>query len=139
MNFKVDTGDAPPKKQAARRIPFAARQEIAKQLKEMEKNNVIKPSESPGASPVVLVRKRDGILRFCVDYRAPNSMTKPDAFLLLSINDLLDQLGKSKYFTTLDLKSGYWQILKSMLTAKKKLLLLPIRDYLNSESCHLGL
>ena len=102
MNFKVDTGDAPPKKQAARRIPFAARQEIAKQLKEMEKNNVIKPSESPGASPVVLVRKRDGILRFCVDYRAPNSMTKPDAFLLLSINDLLDQLGKSKYFTTLD-------------------------------------
>ena len=110
VEFKIDTGDAPPKKQAARRIPFAARQEIAKQLEEMQKNNVIKPSESPLASPVVLVRKRDGTLRFCVDYRALNSVTKPDVFPLPRIHDLLDQLGKSRYFTTLDLKSGYWQI-----------------------------
>ena len=108
VEFKIDTGDAPPKKQAARRIPFAARQEIAKQLEEMQKNNVIKPSESPWASPVVLVRKRDGTLRFCVDYRALNSVTKPDVFPLPRIHDLLDQLGKSRYFTTLDLKSGYW-------------------------------
>ena len=76
----------------------------------MQKNNVIKPSESPWASPVVLVRKRDGTLRFCVDYRALNSVTKLDVFPLPRINDLLDQLGKSRYFTTLDLKSGYWQI-----------------------------
>ena len=110
VEFKINTGDAPPKKQAARRIPFAARQEIAKQLEEMQKNNVIKPSKSPWASPVVLVRKRDGTLRFYVDYRALNSVTKPDVFPLPRINDLLDQLGKSRYFTTLDLKSGYWQI-----------------------------
>ena len=76
----------------------------------MQKNSVIKPSESPWESPVVLVRKRDGSLRFCVDYRQLNSVTKPDLFPLPRINDLLDQLGKSKYFSILDLKSGYWQI-----------------------------
>ena len=110
VEFKIDTGDTSPKKQAARRVPFAARQEIARQLDEMQSNNIIKPSESPWASPVVLVKKRDGTLRFCVDYRALNSVTKPDVFPLPRIYDLLDQLGKSKYFTTLDLKSGYWQI-----------------------------
>ena len=112
VEFKIDTGDtgdASPKKQAARRIPFAARQEIARQLEEMQKNNIIKPSKSPWASPVVLVKKRDGTLRFCVDYRTLNSVTKPDVFPLPRIFDLLDQLGKSRYFTTLDLKSGYWQ------------------------------
>ena len=76
----------------------------------MRKDNVIQPSESPWASPVVLVRKRDGSLRFCVDYRALNSVTKPDLFPLPRISVLLDQLGSSKYFSTLDLKSGYWQI-----------------------------
>ena len=53
------------------------------------------------------MRKRDGSLRFCVDYRALNSVTKPDLFPLPIINGLLDQLAKSKYFSTLDLKSGY--------------------------------
>ena len=71
---------------------------------------MIQPSESPWASPVVLVRKRDGSLHFCMDYRAHNSVTKPDLFSLPQISDLLDQLGNSKYFSTLDLKSGYWQI-----------------------------
>ena len=59
---------------------------------------------------MVLVRKRDGTLRFCVDYRSLNSVTKPDLHPLQRITDLLDQLGKSKYFSTLNLKSGYWQI-----------------------------
>ncbi|XP_065908993.1 uncharacterized protein [Dysidea avara] len=110
VEFKIDTGDSQPRKQPVRRVPFGARQEIADQLNKMQQNNVIQPSESPWASPVVLVRKRDGTLRFCVDYRALNSLTKPDLFPLPRINDLLDQLGKSKYFSTLDLKSGYWQI-----------------------------
>ena len=110
VEFKIDTGDACPKRQAVRRVPFAARKEIADQLERMQRNGVVKPSESPWGSPVVLVRKRDGSLRFCVDYRQLNSVTKPDLFPLPRINDLLDQLGKSKYFSTLDLKSGYWQI-----------------------------
>ena len=132
MEFKIDTGDACPKRQAARRIPFAARQKIADQLEKMQKNSVIKPSESPWASPVVLVRQRDGSLRFCIDYRQLNSVTKPDLFPLPRINDLLDQLGKSKYFSTLDLKSGYWQI-KVHADSQEKPLSLLIRDYTSSE------
>jgi len=59
---------------------------------------------------VVLVWKKDGTLCFCIDYCGLNSVTKLDQFPLLRLDDLLDQLGKSHYFTTLDLVSGYWQI-----------------------------
>ena len=110
IQFEINTGDAPPKKQPTRYIPHAARQEVARLLKEMQEANVIKPSMSPWASPVVLVQKKDGTLRFCIDYRKLNELTKADTFPLPKIDDLLDQLGKSKYFSTLDLKSGYWQI-----------------------------
>lgn len=86
------------------------RQEVARQLREMQRCGVIEPSNSPWASPVVLVRQRDGSHQFCVDYCALNALTKPDTFPLLRIDDLLEQLGTSKYFTTLDLASGFWQI-----------------------------
>ena len=76
----------------------------------MQNSGVIKPSESPWASPIVLVRKKDGSIRLCVDYRALNSVTKADSFPLPRIDDILDRLGESRYFTTLDLKSGYWQV-----------------------------
>ena len=110
IQFHIDTGDAQPKKQALRRTPFAVRQEVARQLKEMQETGVIQPSTSPWASPIVLVRKKDGSLRFCIDYRHLNSVTKVDTYPLPRIDDLLDQLGKAKYFSTLDLASGYWQI-----------------------------
>ena len=110
VEFQIDTGDASPKKQPARRMPFAVRQEVARQLNKMQESGVIQPSSSPWASPVVLVKKKDGSHRFCVDYRELNSATKADTFPLPRIDDLLDQLGKSRFFSTLDLASGYWQI-----------------------------
>ncbi len=110
LAMEIDTSDARPKKQHARRMPFAVRAEVAKQLRSMQETGVIQPSSSPWASPVVMVRKRDGTHRFCVDYRELNSVTKPDTFPLPRIDDLLDQLGTARYFSTLDLKSGYWQI-----------------------------
>ena len=110
IELHIDTGDAVPWKYPVRRVPFAVRDEIARNLQEMQDANVIQPSISPWASPVVLVRKKDGTLRFCVDYRGLNSVTKLDQFPLPHIDDLLDQLGKSRYFTTLYLASGYWQI-----------------------------
>ena len=87
VEFNIDTGESTPINQVARRVPFAARQEIAAQLSKMQEEGVIQPSKSPWASPVVLVRKRDGSLRFCIDYRALNSVTKPDVFPLPQIDD----------------------------------------------------
>ena len=89
---------------------IAAREEVANQLRKMQSQGIIQPSTSSRASPVVLVRKKDGSLRFCIDYRALNSVTKTDQFPLPRIDDLLDQLGRAKYFTTLDLAAGYWQV-----------------------------
>ncbi len=76
----------------------------------MEETGVIKPSSSPWSSPVVLVPKKDGTTRFCIDYRKLNSITKKDVYPLPRIDDIFDTLGGAKYFTSLDLASGYWQV-----------------------------
>lgn len=108
--MEIDIGSAHPKKQRVRRLPFALRHVVAQQLKDMQQQGVIEPSKSPWASPVVLVKKRDGTHRFCVDYRSLNSVTKPDSFPLPRIEDLLDILGQAKYFSSIDLPSSFWQI-----------------------------
>ena len=110
LTMEIETGEASPKKQAACRMAFAVRSEVAQQLRDMQAAGVVQPSGSPWASPVVIVRKRHGTHRFCVDYRKLNSVTKADTFPLPRIDDLLDRLGKAKHFTTLDLASGYHQI-----------------------------
>ena len=110
VEMNIDTGDATPIRQAPRRTPFAVRCEVARHLEQMQEKGVIKPSSSPWASPIVLVCKKDGTMRFCIDYRKLNAVTKADKFPLPRIDDLLDQLGKAQYFSTLDLAAGYWQI-----------------------------
>ena len=110
VQLHIDTGDAIPKKQSPRCMPFAVREEVAKHLQKMEKAGVIRSSNSPWSSPIVLVHKKDGTHRFCVDYRGLYEVTRADTFPLRRITDLLDQLAGAKYFSTLDLASGYWQI-----------------------------
>jgi len=106
----VDTGDHNPIKQAVRRVPFVHRDKIAKMVTEMKEAGIIKPSSSPWASPVVLVPKKDGTTRFCIDYRRLNSVTKKDVYPLPRIDDILDTLGGARYFSSLDLAAGYWQV-----------------------------
>ena len=108
--FQIGIGDAVPKKRHARRMPLAVRQEAAHRLKKMQACGVMQPSCSPWTSPVVKVKKKDGLHRFGIDYRALNTATKPDTFPLPRTDDLLDQLGESKFFSTLNLAPGYWQI-----------------------------
>lgn len=71
---------------------------------------VIEPSSSPWLSPIVLVRKKGGDLRFCVDYRKVNAVTTADTYPLPRIDELIDELGTADTFTTLDAKAGYWSI-----------------------------
>ncbi|GFX19509.1 hypothetical protein TNCV_2074181 [Trichonephila clavipes] len=73
----------------------------------MINNDVTEPSSSPWASPIVLVRKKDGSTRFCVDYRQLNDVTKKNSYPLPRIDDTLSD---NTWFSTLDLKSGYWQV-----------------------------
>ena len=100
----------PPLRQTYRRQNPAVRREERAQVQRMLSNNVIRPSNSPCGSPVVMVRKKDGSLRFCVDFRQLNADTVKDAHPLPRIDDLLDALHGAKWFSTLDLKSGYRQV-----------------------------
>ena len=100
----------PPLRQPYRRQNPAVRREEMVQVQQMLSNNVIRPSNSPWASPVVMVRKKDGSLRFCVDFRQLSAATIKDVHPLPRIDGLLDALHGAKWFSTLDLKSGYWQV-----------------------------
>jgi hypothetical protein len=96
--------------QRAYRAPLSKRKVIEETVDEMLKQDIIEPSNSPWASPVTLVAKKDGSSRFCVDYRKLNTMTTKDKYPLPHIQDIFDTVGKGKVFSVLDLRSGYWQL-----------------------------
>ena len=110
VQHQINTGNAPPIRQPSRRLPLAKKEEAEKAILEMQKQDVIEPSSSPWSSPIVLVGKKDGSTRFCVDYRKVNDVTHKDSYPLPRIDDTIDALAGSKWFSTLDLKSGYWQV-----------------------------
>ncbi|GBM60191.1 Transposon Ty3-I Gag-Pol polyprotein [Araneus ventricosus] len=107
---RINTGNYPPIKQYPRRLPLAKKEEAERLVKEMVDNGIIEESSGLWASPIVLVKKKDGSTRFCVDYRKLNEITIKDNYPLPRIDDTLDALNGSQWFSTLDLKSGYWQV-----------------------------
>ena len=113
VQHTIDTGSARPIKQPPRRPPRAFADEEEKIIESQLRANVIQESNSPWSSPLlalVYVRKRSGEIRPCVDFRKLNYVTIKDAYSLPRIDHCLDTLQNAKYFSTLDLQSGYWQI-----------------------------
>ena len=110
IKHQIPTGEARPIKQPMRRIPVHLRDEVDQQIDRMLEENIIQPSTSPWASGIVIVKKKDGTSRFCVDYRRLNDVTIKDAYPLPRIDESLDQLAGSKWFSCLDLNSGFWQV-----------------------------
>jgi hypothetical protein len=110
VKHRINLTDDTPFKQRHRRIPPSMYEEVRGHLQKLLDTGVIRESDSPYASGVVLVRKKNGKLRFCVDYRQLNQRTIKDAYALPRIEESLDCLAGSKYFSSLDLRSGYYQV-----------------------------
>ncbi len=107
---RIYTDTVRPVKLPPSRLAHAYRDTVKKELQEMLDAGIIEPSRSEWASPIVVVPKKDGGIRLCVDYRRLNSVTSGDAYPMPRIDELVDRLGGAKYLTTLDLSHGYWQV-----------------------------
>lgn len=101
---------AEPVAQVPQRLSPGQTQEVRKQMDDLLKTGKIKPSKSPWAARLVLVKKNDGSTRICVDYREVNTRSKSQAYPMQRIDDLIERMGGKGYFTSIDLKAGYWQV-----------------------------
>ena len=106
----IYTGEARPVRLPPYRIPHAYREAVQKEIKEMLKSGIIEPSHSEWSSPIVVVPKKDGSIRMCVDFRRLNSVSPVDPYPMPRTDELIDRLGQAKYISTLDLAKGYWQV-----------------------------
>ena len=110
FTHNIETGDNPPFRQRPYRIPQSQLDMVDEHIQDMLNKGIIQESISPWSQPLVIVTKKDGSPRFCIDFRKLNSITKKQIFPMPRIDEVLDSLGDACYFTTLDLASGYWQI-----------------------------
>ena len=110
IQHSIKVNNATPVRSQPYRVNRETQLSIDQHISEMLDHDIIEPSISAWASPVVLVKKSDGGSRFCIDFRKLNQLTVKDSYPIPNITDILDSLGDSKYFSTLDLKSGFFQI-----------------------------
>lgn len=107
VEHKIEVKDSNPIKQVPRCIPFHFRREVDKIIEEMKQQKVIEESQSPWVFPAVLNKKKNGSIRFCVDYRKLNAVTVKDFFSLSRIDNILDRLSGNLWFSTLNFKREY--------------------------------
>ena len=121
----IDTGSAQPIRANNVRVSPQVEIEIEAQVHQMLDNGIIRHSNSPWASRVILVTKKDGTKRFAVDYRALNDCTKKDSYPIPEVKDIIDKLEGSRYFSTLDGASAYWSIPIAEIDREKTAFLTP--------------
>ncbi|KAI2663134.1 Transposon Ty3-G Gag-Pol polyprotein [Labeo rohita] len=131
IRHEIKTTDELPLRKKPYRVSRAKNDFIEEQVKELLQQKIIRPSTSPWASPVVVVDKKDGGSRLCVDYRGLNAKTHLDPYPMPQITDILDSLQSAKVFSTLDLKCGYWQVEMNPASVEKTLSL-QLQEYMNS-------
>ena len=119
VQHRIDTGNALPIRIQPRRTSPWKHDEIERQVTNLLQQGKVKESSSPWSFPVVLATKKDGSQRLCVDYRQLNAVTVNDAFPLPRVDDSLAALSGSRWFSTLDLASGYWQVAMDAGTQEK--------------------
>ena len=110
VTHSIDTGENRSIRLPPRHLPITKQEVEQAEVQQMLDRGVIEPCQSSWASPVVLVTKKDGSTRFCVDYHKLNDVTRKDAYPLPRIDDTPEAVRGSQYFSTLDLYSGYWQV-----------------------------
>ena len=110
LKHRINTENTEPIKQRAYRCSKEDKEETERQIKDLLEKGIVKRSHSPWSSPIVFVAKKNGKRRMCIDYRKINNVTKKDNHPLPRIDELLDTFEGKKWFTSLDLASGYWQV-----------------------------
>lgn len=131
--------DSPPIKQRYYPVSPAKQKLIDQELNEMLKQDIIEPSSSGWSSPILLVPKKDGKYRFCVDFRKLNSVTKKDAYPIPYMSAILDRLRNAKYLSSIDIKSAYWQVPVSQSSREYTAFTIPGRGLYHFKKMPFGL
>ncbi|XP_060799313.1 retrovirus-related Pol polyprotein from transposon opus isoform X1 [Neoarius graeffei] len=126
---EIRLNDSRPFRERSRRLAPADLEDVRQHLLELQNHGIISESRSPYASPIVVVRKKSGKVRMCIDYRTLNQRTIPDQYTVPRIEDALHCLSGSKWFSVLDLRSGYYQIPMSEADKEKTAFICPLGFY----------
>ena len=129
IQHQITLTDSTPIRSKPYHLPYAIRENLKTEIQEMLDLGIIRTSASPYASPVVIVKKQDGSNRICVDYRKLNKVTVADPEPMKTPEDLFQHLGKSNYFSKIDLSKGYWQISMAEEDVKKTAFVIPDGNY----------
>ncbi|KAL6470660.1 hypothetical protein MHYP_G00217790 [Metynnis hypsauchen] len=129
VEHHIRLSDPRPFRERSRRIAPADIEDVRRHLQDLLAAGIIKESRSPYASPIVITRKKNGHIRMCIDYRTLNSKTIPDQYTTPRIDDALDCLAGSRWFSVLDLRSGYYQIAMSDQDKEKTAFICPLGFY----------